>query len=103
MEQRIARFFPAAPPGRQVGSKQDRFGFISLHEGRVFLTEELNQKEAADAVLFVQQSLELASVSEVWNSNVYDFCRLLQQAKGLHAEKLRAIEKANKKSDARGY
>ena len=68
-----------------------------FHEKRLVFIAEVVQKETADAVLFIQQALGLASVNDVWESNVYDFCRLFQQAKAIHEEKVRQIEKAKAK------
>lgn len=68
-----------------------------FQDRRLVLVAEVIQKEAADAVLFIQQALGLASVNDVWESNVYDFCRLFQQAKAIHEEKVRQIEKAKAK------
>ena len=68
-----------------------------FQDRRLVLIAEVIQKEAADAVLFIQQTLGLASVNDVWESNIYDFCRLFQQAKAIHEDKVRQIEKAKSK------
>lgn len=68
-----------------------------FQERRLVLIGEVIQKETADSVLFIQQTLSLASVNDVWNTNIYEFCRLLQQAKGIHEQKIRQIEKQKSK------
>lgn len=100
MERNVARFFPTANASRR---QVEKWGFVQRDGQNLVLIRDAIQKEVADSVLFIQQSLELSSVNEVWQTNIYDFCRLMQQAQALHAQKLRAIEKANQKKDAGKY
>lgn len=57
---------------------------MTLANGKLALNRDLIELEMSNAVLFVQQTLALSSIDEVWRMGIIDFCKLMRQANSLH-------------------
>ena len=91
MERRVERFF-AADKGRGIGKEGTQFGHITLIGGKPFALADIIERDLSNAVLAIQQA-GIAGIKEVWESNVYDFARLLNAAQRIHKERTAEIER----------
>lgn len=61
------------------------------------LISEVVDKEIMEAAVFVQGQLRLSSVSDVLAMNIYEFCRLHQEARKSQAREAEALKKQERK------
>lgn len=73
-----------------------RFGFVQEYEGRMALVDEVIEKEAMEAAAYVHQALK-TSITEILEMNIYEFCRLHQQARKTQAEEAERLARLEKK------
>lgn len=48
--------------------------------GKVALNKDMDEMNTRNAVLFVQQTLGLSSMQEIWQMGIFEFVALLRQA-----------------------